>query len=223
MPKAAWCWPTRSRSPRARQPGSDRRFRDAHRRVRQRADRSLQRRVHESTAVARSASSGRPRQRRARVAVSDGRGLRQRPRISIADVLQCTPDSKGDHILAARFLNRFVPAQVPWIHLDLAASNRSGGLGHVPTDFTGFGVRYARTAAGSRPVCWRTRPQALPRQPPADGATLAGQQHDEIADTRFARTTGTCTCATARSSPASCRSPRGSSRARSSCRTSSRR
>jgi leucyl aminopeptidase len=61
---------------------------------------------------------------------------------AIADVLQCTPDSKGDHILAARFLNRFVPDQVPWIHLDLAASNRSGGLGHVPTDITGFGVRY---------------------------------------------------------------------------------
>lgn len=61
---------------------------------------------------------------------------------SIADVLQCTPDSKGDHILAARFLNRFVPAEIPWIHLDLAASNRSGGLAHIPTDFTGFGVRY---------------------------------------------------------------------------------
>jgi leucyl aminopeptidase len=62
---------------------------------------------------------------------------------SIADVLQCTPDSKGDHILAARFLSRFVPTQVPWIHIDLAPSNRSGGLGHIPTDFTGFGVRYA--------------------------------------------------------------------------------
>jgi leucyl aminopeptidase len=61
---------------------------------------------------------------------------------AIADVLQCTPDSKGDHILAARFLQRFVPEQVPWIHIDLAASNRSGGLGHVPTDITGFGVRY---------------------------------------------------------------------------------
>ena len=60
----------------------------------------------------------------------------------IADILQCTPDSKGDHILAARFLNRFVPPETPWIHIDLAASNRSGGLAHVPTDFTGFGVRY---------------------------------------------------------------------------------
>ncbi len=60
----------------------------------------------------------------------------------VADVLQCTLDSKGDHILAARFLNRFVPAETPWIHIDLAASNRSGGLAHIPTDFTGFGVRY---------------------------------------------------------------------------------
>lgn len=61
---------------------------------------------------------------------------------SIADILHCTMDSKGDHILAARFLNRFVPEEIPWIHLDLATSNRSGGLAHIPTDFTGFGVRY---------------------------------------------------------------------------------
>lgn len=79
---------------------------------------------------------------------------------TIADILQCTLDSKGDHILAARFLNRFVPAAVPWVHMDLAASNRAGGLAHVPTDFTGFGVRYTvellrnrellRTATGER-------------------------------------------------------------------------
>jgi leucyl aminopeptidase len=62
---------------------------------------------------------------------------------TMADILQCTLDSKGDHILAARFLSKFVPQEVPWIHVDLAASNRPGGLAHVPTDFTGFGVRYA--------------------------------------------------------------------------------
>ena len=61
----------------------------------------------------------------------------------VADVLQCTLDSKGDHILAARFLNRFVPKETGWVHVDLAASNRSGGLAHIPTDFTGFGVRFA--------------------------------------------------------------------------------
>jgi leucyl aminopeptidase len=62
---------------------------------------------------------------------------------TVADILQCTPDSKGDHILAARFLSRFVPPAIGWIHLDLASSNRSGGLGHIASDFTGFGVRYA--------------------------------------------------------------------------------
>jgi leucyl aminopeptidase len=61
----------------------------------------------------------------------------------VADVQQCTADSKGDHILAARFLSRFVAAGVPWVHVDLAASEHKGGLAHVPTEFTGFGVRYA--------------------------------------------------------------------------------
>ena len=134
---------------RARTPGTDRRLRDAHRRVRQRAHRAQQRRIHQSPAVARSDPRGRRPQRRARVALSDGRGLRQRPRSTVADILQCTLDSKGDHILAARFLSRFVPAQVPWMHIDLAASNRSGGLGHVPTDITGFGVRYTVELLGN--------------------------------------------------------------------------
>jgi leucyl aminopeptidase len=61
----------------------------------------------------------------------------------VADVMQCTPDAKGDHILAARFLARFVAAGVPWVHIDLSAAERKGGLAHVPTEFTGFGVRYA--------------------------------------------------------------------------------
>jgi leucyl aminopeptidase/proline iminopeptidase len=61
----------------------------------------------------------------------------------VADVQQCTPDSKGDHILAARFLSRFVAPGIPWVHVDLAASEHKGGLAHVPTEFTGFGVRYA--------------------------------------------------------------------------------
>jgi leucyl aminopeptidase len=61
---------------------------------------------------------------------------------SIADVVQCAVDGKGDHILAARFLNRFVPASIPWLHLDLAAGTRHGGLAHIATEITGFGVRY---------------------------------------------------------------------------------
>jgi leucyl aminopeptidase len=60
---------------------------------------------------------------------------------SIADVAQCAVESRGDHILAARFLQRFV-ADRPWAHLDLASAMRRGGLAHVTTDITGFGVRW---------------------------------------------------------------------------------
>jgi leucyl aminopeptidase len=61
---------------------------------------------------------------------------------TVADVLQCSVDSKGDHILAARFLSRFVPKTIAWLHLDLAAGTRHGGLAHIATEITGFGVRY---------------------------------------------------------------------------------
>ncbi len=61
----------------------------------------------------------------------------------VADVAQCAVDGKGDHILAARFLRRFVPDDVAWAHVDLAAATRKGGLAHVPTEETGFGVRFA--------------------------------------------------------------------------------
>ena len=61
----------------------------------------------------------------------------------IADVKQCSQESGVDHILASRFLQRFVKNDTPWIHMDLAASNKKGGLAHIPTDTTGFGVRYS--------------------------------------------------------------------------------
>jgi leucyl aminopeptidase len=61
----------------------------------------------------------------------------------VADIVQCAVEGKGDHILAARFLNRFVPEDIPWVHVDLSSSTRSGGLGHINTEVTGFGVRYA--------------------------------------------------------------------------------
>ena len=61
---------------------------------------------------------------------------------TVADVLQCATEGRGDHILAAKFLNRFVPDDIAWLHLDLAAGSRPGGLAHIATDITGFGVRY---------------------------------------------------------------------------------
>jgi leucyl aminopeptidase len=60
---------------------------------------------------------------------------------NIADVKQCTLEGEADHILATRFLQRFVAEGIDWVHVDLAASNHKGGLGHIPTDTTGFGVR----------------------------------------------------------------------------------
>jgi leucyl aminopeptidase len=57
----------------------------------------------------------------------------------VADVKQCTLEGEADHILAARFLNRFV-ADTPWLHVDLSASRCKGGLGAVGSDVTGFGV-----------------------------------------------------------------------------------
>jgi leucyl aminopeptidase len=59
----------------------------------------------------------------------------------VADIKQCTPDAGGDHILAATFLNEFVDSSIPWIHVDLSAAKRKGGLGAIATDITGFGVR----------------------------------------------------------------------------------
>ncbi len=59
-----------------------------------------------------------------------------------ADLKQCAPNGGGDHILAAVFLNEFIENNVPWVHFDLSAGAHKGGLAHIPTEITGFGVRY---------------------------------------------------------------------------------
>jgi leucyl aminopeptidase len=61
----------------------------------------------------------------------------------VADVKQCTLDNDADHILGARFLGRFVGKDTPWVHVDLSSGTSKGGLGAVPTDSTGFGVRFS--------------------------------------------------------------------------------
>ena len=63
-----------------------------------------------------------------------------------ADLMQCSPKGTGDHILAASFLNEFIENDVPWVHMDLSASDHEGGLGHIGSKFTGFGVRYTMSA-----------------------------------------------------------------------------
>ncbi len=62
-----------------------------------------------------------------------------------ADIAQCAVEGKGDHILATRFLKRFVPDDIPWAHIDLSSATRRGGLAHVPSEITGFGARLALT------------------------------------------------------------------------------
>lgn len=57
----------------------------------------------------------------------------------IADIKQCSMEGEADHILAARFLMRFIE-DAPWLHVDLSASNCKGGLGAVTSDVNGFGV-----------------------------------------------------------------------------------
>jgi len=60
----------------------------------------------------------------------------------VADVKQCSAETQGDHIVAARFLQRFVPRETPWVHVDLSAGQHKGGLAHVPSEITGFGVGF---------------------------------------------------------------------------------
>jgi leucyl aminopeptidase len=63
----------------------------------------------------------------------------------IADIKQCRASGGVDHIEAGHFLSRFVPASVPWVHVDLSAIENDEGLAHVPTKNTGFGVRFGVT------------------------------------------------------------------------------
>ena len=62
-------------------------------------------------------------------------------RSDVADIKQCSEAGYGDHILAARFLSRFMPEEIPWIHIDLSAGQHKGGLAHIPSEITGFGVK----------------------------------------------------------------------------------
>ncbi len=60
----------------------------------------------------------------------------------VADIKQCALAGEADHILAARFLKRFVEHDTPWLHIDLSSSRCEEGLGIVASDVTGFGVAW---------------------------------------------------------------------------------
>jgi len=60
----------------------------------------------------------------------------------VADIKQCAAAGEADHILAARFLKRFVEGDAPWLHIDLSSSRCEDGLGIVAGEVTGFGVAW---------------------------------------------------------------------------------
>jgi leucyl aminopeptidase len=62
---------------------------------------------------------------------------------TVADLKQCREKGGVDHIEAAQFLMHFAGDETPWVHVDLSAIEHSGGLAHVASDETGFGVRFA--------------------------------------------------------------------------------
>jgi len=67
----------------------------------------------------------------------------------VADIKQCTLAGEADHILAARFLGRFVGKR-PWLHVDLSAASCEEGLGAAATNQTGFGVAWGLTLLAAR-------------------------------------------------------------------------
>jgi leucyl aminopeptidase len=60
----------------------------------------------------------------------------------VADVKQCSESGGGDHILASKFLEKFVGKNIKWVHTDLSSGFTKGGLGHIPTRVTGFGINF---------------------------------------------------------------------------------
>ena len=60
---------------------------------------------------------------------------------TVADVKQCSMEGEADHILATRFLSRFI-GDTPWLHMDLSGYSCKGGLGAVMSDTNGFGVAW---------------------------------------------------------------------------------
>jgi len=57
-----------------------------------------------------------------------------------AEALRRRAGRADAHILAVRFLSRFVAAGVPWVHIVLTSATNKGSLAHIPTKITGFGV-----------------------------------------------------------------------------------
>jgi leucyl aminopeptidase len=61
----------------------------------------------------------------------------------VADLVNVPGDRYGGMLVGGRFLAEFVPAGLPWVHLDIAgpAFNQGGPRDYTPKGGTGAGVR----------------------------------------------------------------------------------
>ena len=205
MPKAAWCWPIRWRWPARTQPKLMVDFAT----LTGAASTALTERMS-------GVFTNRPALAEALVAAGRASGERVWNFPFDADFdatsrarwpTSCSAPSTARAITSSRpaSCQRFVPEDIAWAHVDLSSATRRGGLG--ARQHRGHRLRRAlraRAAARTEPAAWRWT-----RAVTSLSCT--------------ARTTGTCTCATARRCPPCCPSPPRVSRAPSSCRTSSRR
>ena len=89
----------------------------------------------------------------------------------VADIMQCAVEGKGDHILATRFLSRFVPAgHRPGRTSTSPPPRAAAGWRTSTTEVTGFGVRFAlRAAAAAGPARRRWDSRAEHAAPHAPG------------------------------------------------------
>lgn len=60
----------------------------------------------------------------------------------IADLKQCSITPECDHIIAAKFLEQFIPKDIRWLHIDLSSGIHKKGLGPIPTELSGMGIWY---------------------------------------------------------------------------------
>ncbi len=74
--------------------------------------------------------------------ISDEMPVKVRTYSTVADLMQHNVDLYGGALYAAAFLSEFVPAELPWAHVDIAgpAFNKRGAYGHVTAGATGMGV-----------------------------------------------------------------------------------
>lgn len=72
-----------------------------------------------------------------------GEEYHEKLKSKVADLRQCDEGGNADHIYAATFLSNFVDPGIKWLHMDLCPTDNKSGVGLLPKDGSGFGLRWA--------------------------------------------------------------------------------